>query len=98
MAYESKVYYINKAKREAMTFCQQMISFFQQQLKERTNIIEEKKQIIHQYEQKLEKHSCSISSAKGHASATKKNLAVLHQELEHQKEKTTATIQDAQTS
>ena len=35
MAYESKAYYIDKAKREAMTFCQQMIGFFQQQLEER---------------------------------------------------------------
>ena len=43
MAYEAKAHYTNKAKRETMTFCQQMIGFFQQQLEERTNIIKEKK-------------------------------------------------------
>ena len=48
-AYESKAYYIDEAKREAMAFCQQMIQFFQAQLTDRTNIIEEKKQIISHY-------------------------------------------------
>ena len=30
IVYELKAYYTNEAKREAMTLCQQMISFFQQ--------------------------------------------------------------------
>ena len=95
-ACESKAHYTDEVKRESMMFCQQMIRFFQHQLEERIAVIEEKKQIINQYEQKLEEHSCSISSMEGRALATEKDLAVLHKELEQQKEKTTVAMHEVQ--
>ena len=98
MVYESKAHYADKAKRESMTFCQQMIRFFQQQLKERIAIIEERKQIINQYEQKLEEHTHSISFAKGRALVAERDLAMMHKELEQQQEKTTIAMHEAQIS